>query len=60
VRVKPDVKVIFSSGYTEEAISPRFVSRRPASILHKPYDMAVLKAELDRLLSSSGLGEKGS
>jgi two-component system, cell cycle sensor histidine kinase and response regulator CckA len=60
VRVKPDVKVIFSSGYTEEAIRPRFVSQRPASILHKPYDMAVLKAELDRLLSGSGLGEKGS
>ena len=54
VRIKPDVKVIFSSGYTEEVMRQRFSGRRPESILHKPYEMDVLKTELERLLGTDG------
>ena len=54
VRIKPDVKVIFSSGYTEEVMRQRFSGRRPESILHKPYEMDVLKTELERLLGTEG------
>ena len=31
----------------------RFPGPRPAGILHKPYDMGILKAELNRLLGSN-------
>ncbi len=52
IRIKPDVKVIFSSGYTQDVIRQRFSGLLPASILHKPYDMDILKAELERLLGT--------
>ena len=54
--IKPDVKVLFSSGYTEELMRQRFSGRQPESVLHKPYDMDILKAELDRLLGTAGSG----
>ena len=54
IRIKPDVKVILSSGYTEDVVLQSFPDRRPASILRKPYDMDILKAELDRVLRSNG------
>ena len=50
VRIKPDVKVILSSGYAEEVVLQRFPGPKPAGILHKPYKLEALKAELDRLL----------
>jgi nitrogen-specific signal transduction histidine kinase len=53
IRIKPDVKVILSSGYTEDVVIERFPGPLPAGILHKPYDMDVLKAELDRLLGTA-------
>ena len=53
-RIKPDVKVILGSGYAEDVIRQRFPGRQPASILHKPYDMDILKAELERLLGTKG------
>ena len=54
IRINPDVKVILSSGYTEDVVLERFPGPRPAGILHKPYDMETLKAELGRLLGSDG------
>jgi hypothetical protein len=54
VRIKPYVKVILSSGYTKDVVIERFPGRRPAGILHKPYDMEALKAELERLLGTAG------
>ena len=54
IRIEPDVKVILSSGYTENVVLERFPCRRPESILHKPYDMDTLKAELERLLGTAG------
>ncbi len=50
IRIKPDVKVILSSGYTEDIVLQSFPDRRPAGILHKPYKTEDLKAALDRLL----------
>jgi DNA-binding NtrC family response regulator len=54
IRIKPDVKVILSSGYTEDVVFESFPGSRPAGVLHKPYDMDILKAELDRLLGTTG------
>ena len=50
IRIKPDVRVIICSGYTEDVVMERFSGQRPAGILHKPYNMEDLKSELDRLL----------
>jgi|GEM_PF-3769285 PAS domain S-box-containing protein len=53
IRIKPDVKVILTSGYTEAVVMRSFPGQRPAGVLHKPYKMVALKAELDRLLGST-------
>ena len=50
IRIKPDVKVILCSGYTEEAVMQNFPGQHPAGVLHKPYNMEDLKSELGRLL----------
>jgi PAS domain S-box-containing protein len=47
IRIKPDVKVILSSGYTEDVVLERFPGPRPAGILHKPYKMEELKGALE-------------
>jgi PAS domain S-box-containing protein len=54
VKIRPDVKVILSSGYTEDIALQSFPDRRPAGILHKPYKMEELKGELERLLGNDG------
>ena len=54
IRIKPDVKVILSSGYAEEVVLQRFPGPQPAGILHKPYKLEVLKDELDRVLGTDG------
>jgi two-component system, cell cycle sensor histidine kinase and response regulator CckA len=53
IRLKPDVKVILSSGYAEGVLLESFPGKRPAGVLHKPYKMEVLKAELERLLGGN-------
>ena len=52
IRIKPDVKVILCSGYTEDVVLESFPDQRPAGVLHKPYKMEALKAELERLLET--------
>jgi PAS domain S-box-containing protein len=54
IRIKPEVKVILGSGYTEDVVMDSFPGQRPACVLHKPYNMADLKAELDILLGTPG------
>ena len=54
IRIKPEVKVILSSGYTEDAVMQSFPGQRPAGVLHKPYKMEDLKTQLERLLGTDG------
>ncbi len=53
ISIKPDVKVILCSGYTEDAELQSFPGQRPAGVLHKPYKMENLKRELERLLGAT-------
>jgi two-component system, cell cycle sensor histidine kinase and response regulator CckA len=53
IRIKPDVKVILSSGYAEDVVMQSFPGQHPASVLHKPYKIENLKAELEKLLGSA-------
>jgi YesN/AraC family two-component response regulator len=54
IRIKPEVKVILSSGYTEDAVMQSFPGQRPAGVLHKPYKMEDLETQLERLLGTDG------
>ena len=54
IRIKPDVKVILSSGYTEDVVAKSFPGPKPAGFLNKPYKLEAMKAELDRLLGTEG------
>jgi CheY-like chemotaxis protein len=54
IRIKPNVKVILSSGYTEEVVLESLPGTRPAGVLHKPYKMEELKDQLYILLGTAG------
>ncbi len=49
-RVRPDAKVIISSGFNKDELSSRFSDLRPTGFIRKPYSMAVLEAEIQRVL----------
>ena len=47
--IKPDVKVILSSGYNEQQATQRFSRQGLAGFIKKPYEMETLLAELGRV-----------
>ena len=50
--IRPDVRVVVSSGYAEDAVSARFAEgRRPAALLPKPYTLDDLSRILSRVLA---------
>ncbi len=56
IRIKPDVKVILTSGYTEDVVLQSFPGQRPAGVLHKPCKIKDLKNELECLLETRESG----
>jgi two-component system, cell cycle sensor histidine kinase and response regulator CckA len=42
-QIKPEVKVIMSSGYSEQEVTPKFVGKGLAGFIQKPYKLSVLK-----------------
>jgi two-component system cell cycle sensor histidine kinase/response regulator CckA len=50
--VQPDLRVVFSTGYTAEAASLNFLTEQGASVLQKPYSLKnlgqIVRANLDR------------
>jgi CheY-like chemotaxis protein len=53
LQIKPDVKVIMSSGYSEHDATKDFSGQHPAGFLQKPYQLRTLKVELERVLRNS-------
>jgi PAS domain S-box-containing protein len=49
-RIKPDVKVIISSGYDERETTDRFAGKGLAGFIKKPYQLSSLDTELTRVL----------
>jgi len=49
-KLDPNVHVILSSGYGENSIAVRFSNRGIAGFIHKPYQLAELKAVLQKSL----------
>lgn len=54
-KIRPDARIIISSGYTRQQIEDRF-SRigPPDDFIQKPFDMKVLKEKLEAVISKSG------
>lgn len=53
-RIRPDVRVILSSGHAEQEAFRRFDAVGVAGFLQKPYELQMLQAELDRVVKGRG------
>jgi len=51
-RINPDVKVILSSGYTEQDATNRFVGKGLAGFLQKPYTIDELSQKIDEIFDT--------
>jgi two-component system cell cycle sensor histidine kinase/response regulator CckA len=49
-RIKPGVKVVLDSGYNEQDATQRFAGKGLAGFIQKPYDTALLRAKLIKIL----------
>jgi CheY-like chemotaxis protein len=56
IDIKPDIKVILCSGYAEQQATQSFTRRSPAGFVHKPFRLAALRAELERVLRNGDSG----
>ena len=51
--IRPDVRVILSSGYAEESAIERLAGARPAGFIQKPYQLDALTAVLRRVMHAA-------
>jgi CheY-like chemotaxis protein len=54
MRLVPDMKIVLSSGYSEQELSVRFAEQGFAGFIQKPFNLQDLRALLSRALGSSG------
>jgi len=52
-RIRPDVKVVLSSGYEDEQIMSRFAGQKIAGFVHKPYTLQELVGILKNILGQA-------
>ena len=45
-QIKPDIRVIMSSGFNEQEVTQRFVGKGPAGFIQKPYKLNALRAAI--------------
>ncbi len=50
-RLRPEVPILLTSGYTEQEITPRFADQSVAGFISKPYQIAALASVLRRVLA---------
>lgn len=50
-KIKPDVRVIMSSGYNEQEVTQQFVGQGLAGFVQKPYTLSALKPVLNAVLA---------
>ena len=50
IRIKPDVQVVLSSGYSEQELSSRFAGQGFAGFIQKPFNLHDLRSLLARVL----------
>jgi two-component system cell cycle sensor histidine kinase/response regulator CckA len=49
--LRPGVRVVLSSGYSESEIAARFAGKGPAGFIQKPYTLAALRVKVKQALS---------
>jgi len=49
-RIKPDIRIILSSGFNEQELDERISNQNPSGFIRKPYSMKSLEAELRRVM----------
>ncbi|MHB8056707.1 MAG: ATP-binding protein [Desulfuromonadaceae bacterium] len=50
--IKPDARVIISSGFNEEELSERLANYTPCGLIQKPYSLHLIKAEIQRVIQA--------
>ena len=50
MQLKPDIKVVMSSGFSEQEITQKFVGRGLAGFVQKPYKLSALKKTIQKIL----------
>jgi PAS domain S-box-containing protein len=53
-RIRPDIKVLLASGYSEEEVSERFKGLQLDGFIQKPYTVKRLSDEVQRVLETRG------
>ena len=53
-RIRPDIKVLLASGYSEEEVSERFKGLQLDGFIQKPYNVKRLSDEVQRVLEPRG------
>ncbi len=48
-QIKPDVRVIMSSGYNEQEVTQKFVGKGLAGFIQKPYKLSVLREAIQKI-----------
>ena len=51
--IRPDIKVLLSSGYSEQEVSERFIGLGLDGFIQKPFSLSLLSAELRRVLGDA-------
>jgi len=49
-RIRPNVKVILSSGFNKDELNSRITGQAPSCFIRKPYSLTVLETELRRVM----------
>jgi CheY-like chemotaxis protein len=49
-KIKPDVRIILSSGFNEQELDERIRDQNPSGFIRKPYSLKSLEAELRRVM----------
>jgi CheY-like chemotaxis protein len=50
--IRPDTRVIISSGFNEEELSERLANETPSGLIQKPYSLNLIKAEIQRVMQA--------
>jgi len=48
-QIKPDIKVIMSSGYNEQEVTQKFVGKGLAGFIQKPYKLSILREAIQKI-----------
>ena len=51
-QIKPDIKVIISSGYNEQEVTQKFVGKGLAGFIQKPYKLSILEEAIRKIFRS--------